>query len=206
MPAARGGDSATQDATVGVDFEMPPLSVFAEITSRPLFSPSRRPAPPAEISAAEPQAPPAELDEFLLRGIAIADGGRVALLERRSTGALTRVLEGQSLDGWQIAAIRPGEVALLDGDREVVLEIELDKSPPMSTRRSVRRGEMPPGAPMPEAGEIPRPPWLAQETELPAGVPPEHAVPYEMEYDPEYEEEYGEEFETDDAQFDPHAD
>lgn len=120
-----------------LEFEMPPLSLYSDITSRPLFSPTRRPPPPDEAPVnGEPEAVNVDL---VLRGVATAEETRAALIEERGTGKLIRALVGQSVGGWRITAIRR-EVVELEGRGEtLVLEIEEDSSPPAALQRARQR-------------------------------------------------------------------
>lgn len=154
--AAADGGTAAGGAPVdgGLGFDMPPLAIYSEIAARPLFSPTRRPPPPEEAAPEEPEeGPAAGTDDLLLRGIAIADDSRVALIERRATGELVRALEGQSVDGWRVAAIAPDAVVLTSGGGdEHTLKIEKDGSPPAGVAGRVQRQVPPPAAAQGEAG------------------------------------------------------
>lgn len=141
MPAG-SGTPARAEPQADMAFELPPLAAYSEIAARPLFSPSRRPAPRQQAAAqpAEPRAVPA--DEFLLRGVALAGDSRVALIERRTTVGILRVLEGQSVGGWRLAAIRPDAIVLESEGEEHVLEVEKDKSPSVTAQPLLRRVEL----------------------------------------------------------------
>lgn len=142
--AARSTPSEAADRTPAVDleagdleFEMPPLSLYSDIASRPLFSPTRRPPPPDEAPVKEE--PAAVSVDLVLRGIATAKATRAALIEERGTGKLVRALEGQSVGGWRIVAIMPDVVELEGRGEKLVLEIEKDSSPPMALERARQR-------------------------------------------------------------------
>lgn len=82
--------------------------------------------------------------------VAVAGGERVALIERRGTRELVRVLEGQSLMAGGSARIHAGGVALRAGEREVLLELERDKSSstvPTPPRRLLGQEPLPGGVP-----------------------------------------------------------
>jgi hypothetical protein len=91
-----------------------------DLTGRPLFTPSRRPppvfAPPQEATAlAPPPAPPATPD-YTLVGV-IRDGDRaIALLRSRSDGRNLRVEAGDTVRGWEVAAVEARSVRLKRSD------------------------------------------------------------------------------------------
>lgn len=81
---------------------------FEGIIDRPVFSPSRRPAPPppptpsratpsASMPPSPPQPPPLALD---LVGIATDPERRVALLRSRQSGLILVLAEGEAVEGW----------------------------------------------------------------------------------------------------------
>ena len=85
---------------------LPPIENFAEVTRRPLFSPTRQPAPEA---VKETQVNP---DNFALIGIIIAAGGKIALIEYGRPPALAHLKEGQAVEGWTLQSILPDRVVL----------------------------------------------------------------------------------------------
>jgi general secretion pathway protein N len=94
----------------GPGFSMPPLSAYADVVARPLFSSTRRPAAQAALDDK-----PAD---FTLVGIVISPGERHALLRHGSPAQLEHVVEGQSVDGWTVTSIEPGRVLLAQSGRE----------------------------------------------------------------------------------------
>jgi type II secretory pathway component PulC len=90
--------------------ERPDISEFAEVTARPLFSPSRRPYEPAEEPKVDSAA---NTQNFDLIGITIFAGERSALLRpKASKQGLVRVVEGQIVGGWEVRVIDPAQVTL----------------------------------------------------------------------------------------------
>ena len=91
-----------------------------DMTERPLFTPARRPPPrpaPREAEAAHlpPPASPSTPDYTLL-GI-IRDGDRaIALLHSRSDGRNLRIQAGDTIGGWEIAAVDTVSVRLKGRD------------------------------------------------------------------------------------------
>jgi len=87
-----------------------PLSEFAEIVSRPLFTATRRPHVPAEPTpvraepaAAEPRRPPPNVR---LIGVVIDAGKKRALLRTPEQPRGRWVEEGETIDGWQVRSVQ----------------------------------------------------------------------------------------------------
>lgn len=93
---------------------------------RPLFSPTRRPPPPA-APLAQPVAPmaalPAPPPDVALSGIIAGGGGGVALLRRPQDAAPIRVVPGAQVDGWTVAEIRPRAIVLRRDARSVTVDL-----------------------------------------------------------------------------------
>lgn len=109
--AERG--AADEPAAAPLRFVMPPAGSFAEITARPLFSPTRRPGLPAGKLAAS--------SSFTLVGTVISGGDRSAILGLGQSGKIVRVREGRQVEGWAVEAILPDRVIVRRGDvREAI--------------------------------------------------------------------------------------
>ena len=104
----------------GPVFVMPPLSSFADVLARPLFSETRR-RPKAGTARDDKPA------DFTLVGIIISPTERHALLSHGTPAQLEHVAVGQSVDGWTVTAIEPSRVLLAQGVRET--EISTGKKP-----------------------------------------------------------------------------
>jgi hypothetical protein len=90
--------------------ENPPMSAFGEVVARPLFAPTRRPAPPKPkntqiVSATVPE-------PFDLVGVVLSPTARAALLRPRVKGKALRVTEGQLVSGWKVREIKSNQVIL----------------------------------------------------------------------------------------------
>lgn len=93
---------------------------LGNITERPLFAPTRRPppapVPPAATPLAPPQPAPPRAPDYTLLGI-LRDGDRaIALLRHRSEGRSLRVEAGDTIGGWEIAAVGAVSVRLKGRD------------------------------------------------------------------------------------------
>lgn len=101
--------------------EKPDVSAFAEVISRPLFAQSRRPQPPDAGPSVE--SVPQDLN-FDLVGVVLSPDGHSALLRPKGTGEMLRVVEGQTVAGWQVRSIKANQIVLGRGsantDGEVI--------------------------------------------------------------------------------------
>ena len=101
------------DTPIASPGERPDISTFAEVTARPLFSPSRRPYEPSS----EPKAGGvAKTETFDLIGVTISPHERSALLRPKVSSEVLRVVEGQSVGGWEVRAIEPTQITLGRGN------------------------------------------------------------------------------------------
>jgi len=95
----------------------PPDQAYPEVTTRPLFVATRRPAP--EVAVA--QAPSMPRGKFVLQGVIVQGEQRTALLRERTSGRVHRANAGQEVDGLKVVKIEPEAVTLgLNDEREVV--------------------------------------------------------------------------------------
>lgn len=114
-------------------FTMPALDDFSEIAARPLFLPSRRPLPPEE-GAAQSGSSAIQRQQFTLLGVIIFADERMAVLQRRNSRQVLRVVEGQQIDGWVVDAVMPDHVVLRQ--RDVIEEVSLSDRPRFSAEQS----------------------------------------------------------------------
>jgi hypothetical protein len=109
-PARQGGSAAAPS------FTLPPISDFADVLERPLFSPTRR---PAEARPAEPA--PGLPSSLILVGTVVSSEGRHALIQHGEAASLQRVAVGDRFGGWTVEAILTDRVVLSrDGSREEI--------------------------------------------------------------------------------------
>jgi hypothetical protein len=97
-------------------FAMPPLSSFAEIGERPLFSRSRRPPLIPESTGESAGA-------LVLNGILMTGADRIALLADPAAERMTPLREGDILAGWTLVAIHPEKVVIRNNGMEQELQI-----------------------------------------------------------------------------------
>jgi type II secretory pathway component PulC len=101
--------------------EKPAISTFSEFVSRPLFTPTRRPPPTKTEPNIARTAPKPE--NLQLIGVIISEDERMALLQTLTTGDVTRAVEGQTVGGWEVHAIKPAQVVLKRGNASEVVMI-----------------------------------------------------------------------------------
>ena len=121
-----------------------PEQAYPETAARPLFAPTRRPAP-AVVATAQPAI---QRNQFQLLGVTIAGNTRIAMLRERSSGRLHRVETGRDLNGMRVAEIQPEAVTLAVGAEQVVVTL------------TVQKAGATPGAPATVAAVPPQGPFL----------------------------------------------
>jgi general secretion pathway protein N len=130
---------------------------YPETAARPLWVPTRRPAPPpAAQQASIPRG------QYILQGVTIAGATRIALLREKASGRIHRVELGKDVGGMQVAEVEPEKVTLAQGGEREVLELRVQRpaapgtpgAPPAAT--SAATGPFgpvpPPGTPQSAAG------------------------------------------------------
>jgi hypothetical protein len=129
--AAAAPAAAAAEAAVAEVRPLPGFDHYADITARPIFRPTRRPPepvraeppppPPAPVVVAPPPPPPPPipLPLMTLVGIVIdSAGGRTALLQAPNQPATLSVKAGDSIDGWQLAEVRPDGILFRRGNQQ----------------------------------------------------------------------------------------
>lgn len=144
--------AASTAVTTGNPLWAVPMRTLSETRDRPIFSPSRRPPPPALFALASipappsPAAKPAEPDHPLLALIGTVRGGTQDIgifIEEASKNAL-RLRPGEAYSGWMLRAVKRGEARFEKDGRTATLNLP---SPggrhggPKSAGRSASAGE-----------------------------------------------------------------
>lgn len=128
-PIARPAPATSKPAPRGNPLWSVPLSALTGTQERPIFSATRRPPPRAVAAAPAEQAPtppkPVEAaPPLMLVGAVVGEGDAIAILVNRTDQKIIRLRQGESLDGWSLAAVQPREVTLKQGDRSEVLALQ----------------------------------------------------------------------------------
>lgn len=129
---------------------LPPLAVtapeqaFPETAGRPLFTPTRRPAPEVVATAQ----PTMQRGQFVLLGVTIAGDTRIAMLREKSTGRLHRIERGRDINGMKVSAIEPDSVVLALGaeQEQLPLTVQRPGATPGAPGQPAAPGAAPPAA------------------------------------------------------------
>jgi general secretion pathway protein N len=116
IPAVRAVASSPAQATAPALPALPPLASYAAIVERPLFSPSRRPAPGARTAPG-----PSIESRYRLVGIIAAGPKKKALVAEGARRV--EIAEGDTLDGWTVTAIGKDRVTLTSPTGEAALKL-----------------------------------------------------------------------------------
>lgn len=110
---------------------VPPMSKYAEIIERPLFTSDRRPPPPDEQPVAETQqATPQTKPDLRLLGIVITEGKRQALLQEGRDDKVVYAEPGVTVQGWTVESIESEQVVLVLGEQREEIDLRTFDVPP----------------------------------------------------------------------------
>ncbi len=147
-----------------------PERLYPETTARPLFIPTRRPAP--EVAAQGAFKP----GQFVLQGVTIAGDTRIALLREKESGKIHRVEKGKEVNGVKVAEINPESVTLTQGTEQEVLPLLVLKPGP-ALAMPLSLGPFSAGTPLPAAVAEPGAPVAKAVGQPPDGFTPQVAHP-----------------------------
>jgi len=133
--------------------------VYAEVVDRPLFSPTRRPAPPPPPPP--PPEPPKQVmqtGQYELTGTIQVGDNLFAFLKETRGGKGVRAAEGDMLaTGIKVAKVETGKVLLTQYDSEEEVRLNVSKSTRLTPAAQPLPGQapQPPGLqpPQPQAGQ-----------------------------------------------------
>ncbi len=168
LPVANAAGRASDMVATLPAFGLPPLDIaFKESGERPLFTPTRRPAPVNSASA-----PIMKRGQFKLSGTSISNELTVAFLFEIATGKTVRVAKGKEINGMILDTVDAGRAVLKLGDETEELALRTAASPPVA-RVTV---PAPSGVPAGAGGQLvegANPPSVAQ----PSVMPPRPLMP-----------------------------
>jgi general secretion pathway protein N len=140
-----------------------PLTQFPVTRERPIFSPARRPPPPAvapvaipkTVAVPKPKEP--ERPQLSLVGTITSEGEGFGIFLDQSTKAVIRLKVGEEFQGWKLRSVQGRETALEKDQEAVTLVLPqpgLGSPPPTEARNEVGPpgsdpGRRPPGSPRP---------------------------------------------------------
>jgi hypothetical protein len=141
--AASAGEMESSARTLANPVAVQSLDQLSSTLDRPLFSPSRRPAPPPvkqDVAPSAPQQPPPTLTLF---GVAMDGEQARALIRTDRDKRILRAQIGDDIDGWKVSRIEGRKVVLSLGERFVTLTLfdddrmkaEAASKPPAETRQ-----------------------------------------------------------------------
>lgn len=128
-PAAEQAGPPSAAGERAAEFGLQPSEDYAEIIERPLFSRSRRPAPPedAKPTAGAPGSEEAA-GRIAVNGILLTGNRRIALLRFDNDPKVMHVAEGQEAGGWLIEKISADRVVVRRGQQESEIVLDFKKS------------------------------------------------------------------------------
>ncbi len=125
-----------------------------QTVERPVFVPTRRPAPPAVPAAQEAAKPRMQKGQFVLTGTAVVEQKSVAFLRESAGGKSRSVRVGETINGLVVAEVKPDRVRLTMGEdsEELLLKVAAGPRTTVQPVQPVAPGG--PGAPgAPVAGQ-----------------------------------------------------
>lgn len=136
-----------------------PEQAYPETGTRPMFTPTRRPAPQAAANSNMAKG------QFVLQGVTIVGDVRIAMLRDTKANRMYRVEKGRDINGVVVAEIDPERVTLRQGDDSEVLALTVQKPGAPAAPSTLPAGPFA-SAPLPPPAAPPA--AMAQ----PSGVPP----------------------------------
>ena len=150
-----------------------PEQAFPETTNRPLFTPTRRPAPAAPVAANT-----MVKGQFILQGVIAVGDQRTALLREKSSGRVHRVERGKEVNGITLATVENDKVTLTQGGDQEVLPLQVQKGTAVAAAPAPAAPAAPSAGPFgPAPGATPAQPARAAPTQPPPGAAPTPAQP-----------------------------
>jgi hypothetical protein len=143
MPALPKAQTRPIEQTILPGFSLPKLdSRYKQTLARPLFVPTRRPAPPPPPPPPPPK-PTMVKGQFRLSGVMIQPNAGYAILVEKESGRTRRVQTGQTINGITLASVKPDRVVLTQYDEieELILKVQpSSKSTPTQSAAAAARG------------------------------------------------------------------
>lgn len=145
LGADESGGGPRAPAKVADARMLPPFAMAAadqaapETAARPLFTPTRRQAPPAASVQ-----PTMRKGQFVLTGVTVSPEASFAFLREVSTGKTKSVRKGTDVNGLRVDVVEPRRVVLRQGEETEDLLLAI-QSPPKSAAPAAAPGK--PGAP-----------------------------------------------------------
>lgn len=115
--------------------EAPAFENLAVIVERPIFTATRRPAPPSRPAptAADPPDESLILGRYKLTGVVVTPALRMVFVTEPGSGKTIAVERGKELDGWAIIEVERHVIVLESGDRRKRITIGDDADTEISS-------------------------------------------------------------------------
>jgi hypothetical protein len=139
----------------GVDFKLPPLDRYRQMTERPVFMENRRPGVDV-VEVVPPPPPPPTPMNLKLMGIVSTPKEKTALL-LDNKGKYKRLKAQDLVDGWVLVELGVDKVTLQQGDRREVLPLLKKKPKVPAPPGGPQMGQLPPPGVPPRPGQKPVP-------------------------------------------------
>ncbi len=184
LPAPVLHPSAPVKIVLPPDYHLPVREkVYARTLERPLFVPTRRPAPPPP----PPPPPTMQKGQFQLLGTTITDDFSIAIIKEISSGKVRQVFQGYTINGLQLDLVEPNRIVFSQyGDKEEI-RLKIQPSPkPVSTPQGEQPAKLQGAPAAPRQPELPAT-WTrgqgasAGQIGKPASIPPPPQPPQTME-------------------------
>lgn len=131
------------------EYSLPDLEKnYLQILERPLFVPTRRPAPPPPPPPPPPK-PTMQKGQFQLMGVMILPETSFAWLKEVAGGKTRKVEKGKTLNGILLSDVQPERVTLSQYDDTEVVAMKVQPSGQPSGPASAQPGQSPASAPVP---------------------------------------------------------
>lgn len=157
------------DLQLASPFTMRPPDDFIEIALRPLFVPTRRPAPPAPPQ--EPPKPSMKKGQFILNGTTIVGGMKFAHLIEVLGGKPRVIAEGREINGIIVKQVNPTHVVMTQFDETEIVQLQTTKHPAQAgsgTPAVISNIPVRSESPLPA---VVRPPLRSPATQVPLAAP-----------------------------------
>jgi hypothetical protein len=120
-----------------------------QTVERPVFVPTRRPAPPAVQAAQEAAKPRMQKGQFVLTGTAVVEHKSVAFLRESAGGKSRSVRVGETINGLVVAEVKPDRVKLTMGEDSEELLLKVAAGPRTTIQPVQPAAPVTPGGPAP---------------------------------------------------------
>lgn len=130
VPAPVVRPSVPVEIVLPPDFRLPAREkAYAGTLDRPLFVPTRRPAPPPP----PPPPPSMKKGQFQLLGTTITDDLRIAIVKEVAGGKVIQLVLNQTINGLRLEQIGPDSIVFTQYDDREELHLKIQHSPKAPT-------------------------------------------------------------------------